>query len=33
VIEVLFRLEPADASRPFYPGQVIDVFINAGKSP
>ena len=30
VIEVLFRLEPDDAGRPLYPGQVVDVYIEAG---
>jgi HlyD family secretion protein len=29
VVEVLFRLEPREASLPLYPGQVIDVFIDA----
>jgi multidrug resistance efflux pump len=29
VIEVLFQLLPDDNGRPFYPGQVVDVFIDA----
>ncbi len=32
VVEVLFRLESRGASPPLYPGQVIDVFIDAAKS-
>jgi HlyD family secretion protein len=28
VVEVLFRLKPADPSLPFFPGQMIDVFID-----
>jgi HlyD family secretion protein len=32
VVEVVFRLEPRASSRPLFPGQVIDVFINAAKS-
>lgn len=33
VIEVLFRVEPADRRPRFFPGQVVDVFIDAEKSP
>jgi multidrug efflux pump subunit AcrA (membrane-fusion protein) len=33
VIEVLFRVETDGRSRHFYPGQVVDVFIDAEKSP
>jgi HlyD family secretion protein len=33
VIEVVFRIEPADAGGPFYPGQVVDVFIDTQAPP
>jgi HlyD family secretion protein len=32
VIEVVFELESKDTHRPFYPGQVVDVFIDANSS-